>query len=191
MLKQISFILIFDLLFCFTAFADEVTLQNGNTMIWDSYYEEGNSYCTSKAGGIVCFNKKDIKSIKEEVLSENTKVVENRMSSSSGSYAPKAGKCKNYYYLDPNTGWEKYIDDDCKVREYHTCNHIKGSSAELQRCVEDRKKEKEDDSRMAREQNRANQERLRKEQDAKMDEYNRQWKAKTDAAWQEFKNRRY
>jgi hypothetical protein len=69
------------LVFVFKANADElsVTMTNGRTMTWGSYWEQGEDYCTQKAGGIICFPKnqvKEIKEIKEVEYGANTRVIE-------------------------------------------------------------------------------------------------------------------
>jgi len=46
-----------------------VTFKNGDTMTWGGYYEQGDDYCT--IDGKLCYNKKDIASIKEESYLEN------------------------------------------------------------------------------------------------------------------------
>jgi hypothetical protein len=49
-----------------------ITFKNGNTMTWGGYHEQGDDYCT--IDGKLCYNKKDIASIKEESYSENVTV---------------------------------------------------------------------------------------------------------------------
>ena len=46
-----------------------VIFKNGDTMTWGGYYEQGDDYCT--IDGKLCYNKKDIASIKEESYSDN------------------------------------------------------------------------------------------------------------------------
>lgn len=57
------------LFFVLTAQADEVTkisLKNGNTLTWGTYYEQDNQYCTQKSFGTFCIEKGAVASIETE-----------------------------------------------------------------------------------------------------------------------------
>lgn len=57
-----------------------VTLNDGNTLTWNSYTEKPNEYCTLRHGGEICISKKDVVSVtqKKNEYSENVIVVPSR-----------------------------------------------------------------------------------------------------------------
>jgi hypothetical protein len=42
-----------------------ITLTDGTRVVWSSYYEKGDRFCTQKSMGEVCWAKSDVRAIKE------------------------------------------------------------------------------------------------------------------------------